>query len=180
MIKELGRVLCKPIATSDRMSRIAGPIFARFADGTFTTFDAPGAGTGQFQGTVAYGINPVGTIEGLYADPSNVVHGYVRAANGTFTTFDAPGAGTGPFQGTQPLTINPQGAIAGWYTDASNVNHSFVRAANGAITTFDAPGAGTGPGQGTATFSGVTNPAGATTGSYIDSGNVTHGFLRSP
>jgi len=24
--KELGRVLCKPIATSDRMSRIAGPI----------------------------------------------------------------------------------------------------------------------------------------------------------
>ena len=78
------------------------------------------------------------------------------------------------------MTINPQGAIAGWYSDSNNVNHSFVRAANGAITTFDAPGAGTGPGQGTAAFSGATNPGGATTGAYLDSNNVFHGFLRTP
>ena len=154
--------------------------YVRFADGTFTTFDVPGAGTGQFQGTVAYGINPAGAITGLYTDANNVNHGFVRAANGTSTTFDAPGAGTGPFQGTQPLTINPQGAIAGWYTDASNVNHSFVRAANGAITTFDAPGAGTGPFQGTQAFSGAINPVGAVAGSYIDSNNANHGFLRTP
>lgn len=30
VIKELGRVLCKPIATSDRMSRIAGPILFHY------------------------------------------------------------------------------------------------------------------------------------------------------
>jgi len=59
--------------------------------------DVPGAGP---FGTAARGVNPAGTIEGGYADPSYVVHGYVRAANGIITTFDAPGAGTGPGQGT--------------------------------------------------------------------------------
>jgi hypothetical protein len=78
------------------------------------------------------------------------------------------------------LSINAKGVITGWYGDASNVNHSFVRAKDGTITTFDAPGAGTGPGQGTAAFTGATNPAGATTGAYIDSNNVLHGFLRTP
>jgi len=155
--------------------------YVRAPDGTFTTYEAPGAGTGPGQGTGPNGINnPAGDITGNVTDASNVTHGYVRAKDGTITTFDAPGAGTGPGQGTQPLSINPKGVITGWYTDASNVNHSFVRAKNGTITTFDAPGAGTGPGQGTATFSGVTNPTGATTGSYIDSDNVAHGFLRSP
>ena len=50
--------------------------------------------------------------------------------------------------------------------------------ANGTITTFDPPGAGTGPGQGTA--SSLINPAGAIAGAYIDSSNVSHGFLRTP
>src|SRR6266699_1688881 len=36
----------------------------RAADGTMTTFDAPGAGTGPFQGTLTFGINQAGTIEG--------------------------------------------------------------------------------------------------------------------
>jgi len=44
--------------------------------------------------------------------------------------------------------------------------------------TFDAPGAGTGPGQGT---SGIhINPAGAITGYYLDSGDVSHGYVRAP
>jgi len=58
------------------------------------------------------------------------------------------------------------------------VFHGFVRAKDGTITTIDAPGAGTGPGQGTQC--GSINPAGAITGSYIDSNNVFHGFLRTP
>ena len=152
--------------------------FLRAPDGTITTFDVPGAGTGPFQGTLPLGINQAGTIEGDYIDSSDVNHGFVRASDGTITTFDVPGAGTGPFQGTSPQGINAAGAVTGEYVDASDVNHGFVRARNGAITTFDVPGAGTGPGQGTIPLS--NNPAGAITGYYIDASDVTHGFLRTP
>src|ERR1035438_10508868 len=40
--------------------------FVRAADGVITTFDAPGAGTGTYQGTDAYGINAAGVIAGAY------------------------------------------------------------------------------------------------------------------
>ena len=65
-------------------------------DGTITTFDAPGAGTGPSQGTLAEDINPEGVIAGEYSDASNVVHGFLRTEDGAFTTFDVSGAGTGP------------------------------------------------------------------------------------
>src|SRR5436309_7137171 len=40
----------------------------RAPDGTITTFDVPGAGTGSFQGTITLGINHAGTIERSYLD----------------------------------------------------------------------------------------------------------------
>ena len=55
---------------------------------TFTTFDAPGAGTGSYQGTYPFAINPEGAITGLYVDASNMYHGFLRDRDGTFTTFD--------------------------------------------------------------------------------------------
>src|SRR5438874_2269930 len=75
---------------------------------TFTTFDAPGAGTGDGQGTFApifgFNINPQGTITGNYIDVCYVSHGFVRAPAGTRTTSDASGAGscTDPFHVTYP------------------------------------------------------------------------------
>jgi hypothetical protein len=45
------------------------------------------------------------------------------------------------------------------------------------IITFDAPGAGTGLGQGTT--GNAINPDGVITGTYVDAGNASHGFLRS-
>ena len=42
------------------------------------------------------------------------------------------------------------------------------------ITTFSAPGAGTGYGQGTGGFG--INPQGTVVGSFLDDGNVFHGF----
>src|SRR5438034_592858 len=150
----------------------------RAPDGTMTTFDVPGAGTGPFQGTLTFGINQAGTIEGDYVDSSDATHGFVRASDGTITTFDVTGAGTGPGQGTVPENISTPGVVTGNYVDASDVNHGFVRAKHGAITTFDVPGAGTGPGQGTIPF--CNNPVDAITGVYIDASDVNHGFLRSP
>ena len=104
--------------------------FVRSQDGSFTIFDAPGAGTGPGQGTRAYSINPSGTITGFFNDSVNVFHGYVRSNQGVITVFDAPGAGTGPGQGTfpfSPLIINPNGAITGWYTDSAFVSHGFLQ-----------------------------------------------------
>jgi len=51
--------------------------FQRFADGTISTFDAPGAGTGPFQGTYPYAINNAGAIAGTVTDSSNVSHGFL-------------------------------------------------------------------------------------------------------
>ena len=99
----------------------------RAANGTITTFDAPGAGTGAGQGTLANDMNDLGTISGLYVDASNIYHGFVRAINGTVSTFDAPGAGTGAGQGTEGISINRAGSIGERYFDASNVSHGFLR-----------------------------------------------------
>jgi hypothetical protein len=155
--------------------------FLRAKGGAITTFDAPGAGTGLFQGTAPFSINSGGAIAGFYVDDNNLLHDFLRRRDGTFTTFDAPGAGTGPGEGTQALNINPAEAIGGYYLDQSNVRHDFLRTPDGAITTFDAPGAGTGPFQGTFT-AGVDglNPAGTVTGYYLDGSNVYHGYVRDP
>jgi hypothetical protein len=107
---------------------------------TFTTFDAPGAGTGTYQGTLAVSINSKGATAGDYDDASSVYHGFVRAAGGTLTTFDAPGAGTATYQGTDATSINTAGTIVGYSVGASGTE-GFVRTAKGTFTTFAAPGA---------------------------------------
>ena len=84
--------------------------FLRAPDGTFTSFDAPGAGMGPSQGTFVNTVdclNPAGATTGDYLDASNVFHGFVRTPQGTITSFDVSGAGTGPFQGTVPGGIKP-------------------------------------------------------------------------
>ena len=138
----------------------------------FTTFDAPGAGTGPFQGTLPQAINPAGAIAGLYLDASSLYHGFLRDPDGALTTIDVPGA-----HQTFPYSINPAGAIAGYY-GVAGVIHGFLRAPNGTLTTFDAPGAGTGFAQGTLALN--INPAGEIAGDYNDNSNVFHGFVRAP
>jgi hypothetical protein len=51
--------------------------FLRARDGTVTTFDVPGAGTGFNQGTAPLGITPAGVIMGKYIDTKNVNHGFL-------------------------------------------------------------------------------------------------------
>jgi hypothetical protein len=76
---------------------VAGHGYVRAPDGTFTTFDVPGAGPDRGQ---SESINPAGTIAGVYLDANFVVHGFVRARDCAITTFDVPGAGTAFLQGT--------------------------------------------------------------------------------
>ena len=139
--------------------------YVRAPNGHITTFEAPGAGAGPFQGTAGGNINPAGEISGPYVDATLARHGYVRAANGKITEFDPPGDGTGAHQGVYTsffYGLNPAGELVGLYSDSSDVFHGYVRAPNGSIATFDVPGAGAGDGQGTFAFG--INPSGATTG----------------
>src|SRR5262249_1151290 len=106
----------------------------------FITFDAPGA----VNGTIPSGINPAGTVTGLFFSADFVPHGFVRNPGRMIIAFDPPGATSQ----TIPTGINPVGTVVGSYCD--NVAcHGFLRAPDGTITTFDAPGAGTGFFQGT-------------------------------
>src|SRR6202034_3137153 len=87
---------------------------------TFTNFDAPGAGTGLHEGTIAIGINTAGTMTGLYLVNGDVAHGYVRASSDTRTTFSIAAAGAASNQGPFPVAINTAGTIAGMYFAENN------------------------------------------------------------
>ncbi|MGB8477616.1 MAG: hypothetical protein WCE63_02095 [Acidobacteriaceae bacterium] len=103
--------------------------FLRSPEGEFTTFDAPGAGTGYYQGTGCFSDCPVslndwGVITGVYVDANYVEHGYLRTRDGKIVTIDPNGS-----QGTLPNGINNGGAITGYYLDANGVYHGFLRIA---------------------------------------------------
>lgn len=151
---------------------------------TFTTFEAPGAGTGMLQGTTGLGINAAGDIAGIFvnspnASTPNLAHGFVRsAATGTITPFDAPGAGTAKNEGTFAIAIDTAGDVTGLYADSGDAYHGFLRAANGTVTAFDAPGAPTAiRHRGTLPLS--INAGGDITGEYVDANAVRHGFVRA-
>ncbi len=100
--------------------------FVRSKEGTFTTFDVPGAGTGAGQGTLPEVNNTPGVIAGNYTDTNSVNHGFQFDQQGNFTLFDVPGTGTGAGQGTIPLGNNDPGAVTGEYIDGGNVVHGFL------------------------------------------------------
>jgi hypothetical protein len=155
--------------------------FVRARNGTVTTFDAPGAGTGPYQGTIVNNngmISPEGSIAGYFYDANYVPHGYVRTADGKITTFDGPGAGTdGHGQGTYDGGINPEGEISGSVIDGNNVRRAFIRARDGSFTTFDAPGAGSDFHEGT--YAHQINASGLVAGTSLDSSVVFHGYVRT-
>jgi len=162
-----------------------------YANGTFTSFDAPNAGSspqsGWFQGTTGIGIDTAGDVAGVYADSNSAYHGFFRsAANGTITALDDPNAPTTTTsRGTFPIAINDNGQIAGFYTTgsgASSLYHGFLYSVSSKnYTEIDEPSAGTGgsikPKEGTIPF--AINASGAVTGYYVDSSSNTHGFIYS-
>jgi len=100
--------------------------FVRSNQGTFSTFNAPGAGTGAGQGTLPESNNTTGVIAGNYIDGNFLNHGFLLNTQGNFSVFDVPGAGTGAGQGTIPLANSNSGVITGEDIDGSNVTHGFL------------------------------------------------------
>jgi uncharacterized membrane protein len=104
--------------------------FLRGPYGDITTFDAPGSGTGSYQGTgcpydCPTSLNDFGAITGSYIDANSVQHGYLRSPNGKVATFDPVGSTL-----TWPSGLNDFGVITGFYVDANNVYHGFLRTPN--------------------------------------------------
>ena len=98
--------------------------FVRTKAGSFTTFDAPGAGTGRNQGTVPVAFDASGGTLGFYLDGNYLYHGFHRTATGVVTDINDPNAGTASSgggnagdsdQGTNPAAINASGTIVGRY-----------------------------------------------------------------
>jgi hypothetical protein len=103
------------------------------AQATFVPIDAPGAGTGEGQGTFPLAINRSGVIVGYFTDGGGVEHGFIRAANGTFTTVDDP-----PGTYTQITAINSLGLAAGNGTN----DRGFVRYRSGTLGPLYVPANG--------------------------------------
>jgi hypothetical protein len=101
--------------------------FIRGADGTFTNFDVPGEGTGEFQGVIGASINDAGQVAGCYYGSNNVTYGFLRDQYGNFTEFSDPNAGSGLGQGTYVTGISNTGVIVGYYLDSGGNLHAFKR-----------------------------------------------------
>jgi hypothetical protein len=157
-------------------ANLAHHAFVRDQAGNITPFDAPGAGTGNVQGTFAEGINSAGQIAGYYADSSTILHGFLRSPDGTFTTFDAPDAAHHANAGTVGLGINDAAQIVGYYLDKQNLVHAFLRDQRGNVTEFEDPNAGTQANQGTYAF-GISD-TGIVVGYYYGSDNLAHAYKR--
>jgi hypothetical protein len=145
--------------------------FLRHQNGSFTSFDYPGA-----EDTQPAAVNGVGEVAGSYAINRNS-HGFLRNRVGNLIAIDVPGAGQGMDEGTWATSINSQGTIAGYFiTPEPHMQISFIRTANGAITTFSVPGQiQTAPG-----FNCALNDAGVFVGFYSsDFGVQRFGFERS-
>jgi len=148
--------------------------FVRAANGTITTFDAPGVGAGMgiVQGTAGFSINAAGNITGAYTDASAVVHGFVltpatggsqsptktnltSGANpaivNSFVTFTAMVAPTGTMPPTGTVTFQDGATVIGTAT----LNAS-------SVATFTTSGLGMGVHSITAVYGGDASNAGST------------------
>jgi hypothetical protein len=105
-----------------------GTGYLRIPDGKITAYEAPGAGSAQYEGTYVYGLNVEGAVTGCLDDSNNVQHSFLRDPFGQFNEFDIPGQLLTPGSGGScGETINAAGVVAGYWLDANNVFHGFLR-----------------------------------------------------
>ena len=158
--------------------------FIRFANGTFVSNDAPGAGPASGQGTLPAGINDDGEVAGTYIDSNFVAHGFLRLKDGTFTVIDIPHSVDEPGLWKRHMAekdiqngkievrgINKNREIIGSYRSISERN-GFLRKRDGSIVVLH-------PSTCRATEPQGINDLGNTVGVCSDANSVQHGFLRS-
>ncbi|HEX3653558.1 MAG TPA: hypothetical protein VHU18_12120 [Rhizomicrobium sp.] len=139
--------------------------FMRAPDGTITVFDVPGP-----LWTVGDTINAAGSIAGAYSDGLDW-HGFIRDPAGGFTSFDA---GVLPGTRVNSAMINDRGVIAGFDQTRRRRDHTYIRKPDGTINDLHVPG------QYGYAIAFAINSKGAIAGTFQDSQNVYHGFLRTP
>jgi hypothetical protein len=132
-------------------------------NGTFSTIDYAGAGTGPGAGTFAQGIN----------DGDRIVGGVIGGTAGHIGfTYDGTNFTNLTVQGstaTFGAGINDSGTLVGYFSDSAG-QHGFVDM-GGQFTTLDAPGAGLG------TRAAGINGSGTVVGFFDDANAVAHGFI---
>jgi uncharacterized membrane protein len=125
----------------------------------FTQYDVPGVTS-----TSVYGINDAGNLVG-FAGFNGDNQGFVDIG-GTVTLFTVDGDPTYAF------SINNANAVVGNYlVPPAFLTHGFSRDASGAITKIDYPGAAI------TSCLGI-NDSGEISGFYVDSADVSHGFIE--
>ena len=159
--------------------------FVRSPQGVFTVFDAlqPAVETWPLF------INDEGAVVGFVYDGNNsLFRAFVRYPGGALAVFVGPGScplgfnETPACYGNEASKVTLLGASVGNFEDSNLVGHGMIRSPGGKFTRFDVPGAGTGNYQGTGCPGcnmGV-NYFGMIAGSYTDTNNLWHGFLRNP
>lgn len=142
---------------------LAAPKIASCA--TFVNFTVPAAKGGA----TPTGINRAGTVVGYYSS-SKGFDSFIWQTNGIVTTIHVPGVNRNFAQ-----SINASGWVVGYdQQSVGSLTHGFLR--NPQYTTIDAPWAGTKNVDGT--FPSSINDAGEIAGTYLDSNEVLHGFIR--
>jgi uncharacterized membrane protein len=139
---------------------------------TFTTIDAPGAGTQQLQGTDVAAINSGGEVVGMVQGADLSTQGFARSADGSFTSISLPSGSVLGNSLTLVTDVNDSGDLVGIYFDAVQPgNAAFVQTEDGAVTTFSVPSS-------SITEAYAINNAGSVAGDYTDASGE-HGFLRT-
>ncbi len=163
------------------------------ANGTISTYDAPGAITSAAVRSTANSklsseLRQLGKSFGLShkSIKSNSPLMKLRGVLGKVGAVTSEGTGLLNGNGPNPSgtasygnlllnSVNASGEIVGIFTDGNYVFQGYVRATNGTITAISDSGAGTAAEQGTGAL--AINDSGVIAGTYADSNSVLHGFI---
>ncbi len=136
---------------------------------TYKSFDGPGAGTGQAQGTFPTAITRNGLIGGIVIDSNSVARGFIRLTSGKFRPVQPPHS-----RYTYLVGLNWHRQAAGTFFDSNPYPHGYVKNADGTYVQIDVPSA-----TGGTQVAGI-NSNGQIVGNFVASGGQQEAFFWDP